>query len=172
MSYSFVLDWNIRLKPDTPQEVISVLKQWHNAPLAFDDFLHLGIDVAAALGCRDSEGFAGVVPERKFIHGSGVVSYIRTSANFSRRNDGVERIVGFVNWLEPYIDHRGEVIGIIRGEDDLYDFDDNRGYGFGLIPEPPPSKAFFEVRIVNNHAQINYKRDDLYNLYPWVQHAY
>ena len=172
MSYSFVVEWNIRLKPDTPKEVISMLKQWHNNPHGFDDFLHLGIDVSAALGCRDSEGFAGVMPERNFIHGSGVVSYIRTCANFTRRRAGTDRLLGFVSWLEPYIDHRDEVIGIIRGEDDLYHFDDNRGAGFGLIPDPLPNKPFYEVRIVNNYPQIKYMRGDLYNLYPWVSHAY
>ena len=171
MSYSFVVEWNIRLKADTPKEVISMLKAWHKHPHRFDDFLHIGIDVSAALGCRDSEGFAGVVPERNFIHGSGVVSYIRTCANFSRRSQGTDRLVGFINWLEPYIDHRGDVIGIMRGEDDLYDTHDDRANIWSDEPQTP-SRTYYEIRVVNNHAQIKYVRGDLYNLYPWVQHAY
>lgn len=171
MSYSFVVEWNIRLKADTPKEVISMLKAWHKHPHRFDDFLHIGIDVGAALGCRDSEGFAGVVPERNFIHGSGVVSYIRTCANFSRRSQGTDRLVGFINWLEPYIDHRGDVIGIMRGEDDLYDIHDDHANIWSDEPQTP-SRTYYEIRVVNNHAQIKYVRGDLYNLYPWVQHAY
>lgn len=171
MSYSFVVEWNIRLKPDTPKEVISMLKAWHKHPHRFDEFLHLGVDVSAALGCRDSEGFAGVVPERNFIHGSGVVSYIRTCANFSRRSQGTDRLLGFINWLEPYIDHRDDVIGIMRGEDDLCDIHDDRVNMWSDEPHVP-TKTYYEIRVVNNHAQIKYARGDLYNLYPWVQHAY
>lgn len=171
MSYSFVVEWNIRLKADTPKEVMSMLKAWHKHPHRFDAFLNLGVDVSAALGCG-LDSIAGIYYESNFIHGSGVVPYIRTCANFTRRSSGTDRLVGFINWLEPYIDHRDEVIGIVRGEDDLYHFDDTRGYGFGLIPEPPPSKPFYEIRIINNRAQIDYKRGDLHNLYPWVSYAY
>lgn len=171
MSYSYVVEWNIRLKSDTPKEVISMLKAWHKHPHRFDEFLHLGIDVSAALGCSDSEGFAGVKPERNFIHGSGVVSYIRTCANFTRRDKGTDRLIGFVSWLEPYIDHRDEVIGIIRGEDDLYHIDDSNRFSWSE-EEPVPCKPFLEIRIVNNRPQIKYVRGDLHNLYPWVTYAY
>lgn len=167
-----VVDWNIRLKPNTPKEVISKLRAWHKNPHNFDHLLDQGIDVAAALGAYDSEGFAGVLPEANFIHGSGVVSYIRTSANFKHRREGVNRLFGFLAWLEPWIDHRDEVIGIVRGEDDLYELNDTyvrTSFAYALCnEEPEPSKAYSEIRIINNYPEIKFTRGDLHGSYPWL----
>lgn len=171
MSYTFVVDWNIRLKKDTPKEIIDTLDLWHKKPYDYDHVLKdHGIDVHAALGGRDEEGYGGLIPETDFEHKPGEHPMIRTSATFSRRSEGVNRLDGFLHWLVPYIDNVDEVLGIIRGEDDIYCYDD---YPSGWFSDAPvvPRKTYFEVRIKDGRADYNYTRGDLHGNYPWAQRS-
>lgn len=172
MSYTMIVQHNIKLKPNTPRKVINKIRAWHKTPWAFDLLeRHFKIDVYKALGAGCGS-YGNLTAKSVFNTGSGVVPHIRTTALFSRGQKGVDALIPFFNCLAEYVQNTDEVIAVIRGEDNLYNRHEDCSYGFGLIPQPEPEYSYYEVRIVNDHAKIEYVSNDIYSLLPWVTYAY
>lgn len=170
MSYTMIVQHNIKLKSDTPKRVLNKIRAWHKAPWAFDYLdRHFKINVAKALGPGCGGVYCNLECKRIFDTGSGVVPHIRTTAMFNRGNEGAEVLQQFFDCLADYVANTDEVIAVIRGEDNLYDRNEGRSNMFEAIP---PSYGYYEVRIVNNHAKIKWVVNDLYEQLPWVTYAY
>lgn len=170
MSYTMIVQHNIKLKADTPKRVIHKIRAWHKEPWKFDYLLkHFLIDVYRALGPGCGGHYGNLVAERVFNTGSGVVPHIKTTALFNRGAKGVEALQQFFDCLAEYIANTDEVIAVIRGEDDLYDR--NEGHS-NMFEEVPKSYGYYEVRIINNHAKIKWVVNDIYTQLHWVTYAY
>jgi len=166
MSYTYVVEWDIKLVPETPKSILRLLRSWHHHPHRFESLLDVGVDVGAAFGVADIV-LAHVKLEKNLIIGSGIVPRIKTIANFKRRDIGIERLRGVVEFLAPWIANDG-VIGIVRGEDDLFYIDDRRSMFETLEPALP----FTELRLINRRLDIKGCQGDLYKLHPWVSYAF
>ncbi|UAW96553.1 hypothetical protein pEaSNUABM22_00065 [Erwinia phage pEa_SNUABM_22] len=169
MSYTMIVQHNIKLKTNTPKKVINKIRAWHREPWAFDYLnRHFKIDVYRALGPGCGRCF-NLRAKQIFNVGSGVVPHIRTTALFSRGKDGVEALQQFFDCLAEYIANTDEVIAVIRGEDGL--FDQNEGMT-NMFEDVPKAYGYYAVRIVNDHAKIEWTVDDIYEQLPWVTYAY
>lgn len=170
MSYTMIVQHNIKLKTNTPKRVINKIRNWHRQPWAFDLLQrHFKIDVYKALGPGCGGKWGNLHARRIFNTGSGVVPHIKTTAMFNRGEDGVEALQQFFDCLADYIANTDEVIAVIRGEDDLYDRNEGRS---NMFEDMPKSYGYYAVRIVNNHAKIEWVVNDIYEQLPWVTYAY
>ena len=170
MSYTMIVQHNIKLKTNTPKKVINKIRAWHKAPWAFDYLeRHFKIDVTKALGAGCGGVYGNLECKRIFNTGSGVVPHIRTTAMFNRGRQGEEALQQFFDCLAEYIANTDEVIAVIRGEDNIYDRNEGRS---NMFEEQPKSYGYYAVRIVNNHAKIEWTVDDIYEQLPWVTYAY
>lgn len=170
MSYTMVVQHNIKLKSDTPRNVIRTLKQWHARPWGYDHLKRdYQIDVSSALGAGCGGRYGTLRARRIFNSGSGVVPHIRTTAMFNRGENGVDKLQGFFNLLAEYVDNTDEVIAVIRGEDDMYD---RNGEHLSMFEVPEPRYGYYEVRVHKGRAIIDFVVNDIYTQLPWVDAAY
>lgn len=170
MSYTMIVQHNIKLKADTPKIVLHRLREWHNQPYAHDRLERAySIDVYRALGAGCGGQYGNLKAESVFNTGSGVVSHVRTTALFSRGRKGADALLPFFECLAEYVQNTDEVIAVIRGEDMLYD--QNEGMT-NMFEEVPKRYGYYEVRIVHGHAKIEYVVNDIYEVLPWVTYAY
>lgn len=172
MSYTMIVQHNIKLKADTPKNVLHRIRDWHRRPYAHNKLeIDHGIDVYRAFGAGCGK-YGNLVHTSAFNSGDGVVSHIRTTALFSRGKNGADSLLPLFEYLAEYVSNTDEVIAVIRGEDNLHNIHEDRSYGFGLIPQPEPAYSYYEVRIVNGRVKMEFVSNDIYELLPWVTYAY
>lgn len=170
MSYTMIVQHNIKLKTNTPKHVLREIREWHRRPWDFTHLeRHFKLDVYKALGPGCGGVYGSLKAKRIFNTGSGVVPHIRTTAMFNRGEKGAEALLGFFNSLAEYVANTDEVIAVIRGEDGL--FDQNEGL-CNMFEEIPKSYGYYAVRIVNDHAKIEWVVNNIYEQLPWVDYAY
>lgn len=170
MGYTLIVQHNIKLKPNTPKRVLNKIRDWHRQPWAFDYlYRHFKIDVYKALGAGCGGKLGSLKAKRIFNTGSGIVPHIKTTALFSRGENGVDVLLPFFDCLAEHVANADEVIAVIRGEDGL--FDRNEGQS-NMFEDLPKAYGYYEVRIVNNHAKIEWVVNDIYEQLPWVTYAY
>ena len=170
MSYTMIVQHNIKLKTNTPKRVLNKIRAWHREPWAFDSLKRCyGVDVFRALGAGCGGVYGNLECKRIFNTGSGVVPHIRTTAMFNRGRQGEEALQNFFDCLAEYVANTDEVIAVIRGEDNLHDR--NEGHS-NMFEEVPKSYGYYAVRIVNDSAKIEWTVDDIYEQLPWVTYAY
>lgn len=170
MSYTMIVQHNIKLKADTPKIVLQRIREWHKCPWAHDRILrNNSIDIYRAFGAGCGGQYGNLKHKSAFISGSGVVSHIRTTAIFSRGKKGAEALLPLFECLAPYVSNTDEVIAVIRGEDML--FDQNEGMT-NMFEEVPKRYGYYEVRIVFGKVKMEYVVNDIYELLPWVTYAY
>lgn len=170
MGYTLIVQHNIKLKTNTPKRVLNKIRDWHRKPWAFDHlFIHFGIDVYKALGAGCGGKYFNLRARCIFNTGSGVVPHIKTMAMFNRGQKGVDALLPFFDCLAEYVANTDEVIAVIRGEDGLFDRNEGQSNMFGDVPK---AYGYYEVRIVNDHAKIEWVVNDIYEQLPWVTYAY